>query len=158
MDQELLTIKQYAKKYNISVQAVYKRLNGSLKDYVIIQNGKKYLRPDTPNTPVQASDGSKQTNTHPDDVNALKSEINALKAYTETLQSDKTFLQDQIAIKDNQVKELTKQVSNLTDHISDLTGIIRNAQLQANNQPLAIDQLTEDKQEPKKSFWKRLFS
>ena len=40
---EFLTIKEFAEVAGVSSQSVYKRLNSTLKPYLSIKNGKKYL-------------------------------------------------------------------------------------------------------------------
>lgn len=43
-NKELLTIKEFAKIAGITVQSVYQRLDTSLKDYLEIVKGQKYLK------------------------------------------------------------------------------------------------------------------
>ena len=46
MQDNLISVSEYAKRLNISVQAAYKQVNGKLKPYLIVVNGKKMLQPE----------------------------------------------------------------------------------------------------------------
>lgn len=43
MENKLLTISQYAEIKGISKQAVYKKLNTKLKEFIVVENGQKFL-------------------------------------------------------------------------------------------------------------------
>lgn len=98
MKNDLLTIKEFAKKTNVSVQSIYQRINKKndiIHNYIVIKDNKKYIK-----------------------ENAIEEIYKKTTAETET---DKTanieiieFLKQQIIEKDKQIAEKDKQINEIT--------------------------------------------
>jgi len=102
MKDELLSVSDFAKKLNISVQAVYKQLNGKLKPYLIIDNGKKMLRAEA----LEALQGDAEI--QPDSNNIL---ITSLQTQIQLLNEQIIDLKEQRQLKDDLIETLSKQNS-----------------------------------------------
>ena len=102
MKDELLSVSDFAKKLNISVQAVYKQLNGKLKPYLTIVNGKKMLQAQA--LEVLRDDAEIQ----PDANNIL---ITSLQTQIQLLNEQIIDLKEQRQLKDDLIDKLTQQNS-----------------------------------------------
>ena len=102
MNDELLSVSDFAKKLNISVQAVYKQLNGKLKPYLTIVNGKKMLQAEA--LEALQSDAEIQ----PDANNIL---ITSLQTQIQLLNEQIIDLKEQRQLKDDLIDKLTQQNS-----------------------------------------------
>lgn len=102
MKDELLSVSDFAKKLNISVQAVYKQLNGKLKPYLTIVNGKKMLQ-------IQALEALRDdAEIQPDANNIL---ITSLQTQIQLLNEQIIDLKEQRQLKDDLIDKLTQQNS-----------------------------------------------
>lgn len=136
MRKEFYTVAEFAALCNISKQAVYQKLNTTLKDFVKVENGKKLI-----SAKALPPDFKKQI------FNALVKDIERqYPIVEEDKQSDFTaFLMAQIEEKDKQIEALQKEVSETNKTIAnltvELTEITKQAQeLNRNNQILLLNQ------------------
>lgn len=147
MIRDKITVSEYASIKGISKQAVYKQLNNQLKNWLIVENGKRYIN-----------------------INALSE--NELKKIEQPVQqksepvvqqnstSENEFLRQQIQEKDKQIESLMsqiqekdKQIERLQEQQGTLSELLRNSQvLLAAEKP----QLIEHK-EKKSGLFSRLF-
>lgn len=141
-EKEYISVSQYAKAKGISKQAVYKQLNGKLKEFVIVVESKKCLSLSA----LTEEERQKLTQVEQRVEQQLFNEIQLL-------------LEEQIAEKDKliqsllgQVESLQRQNETLTENIQKqnetLTELLRNSQVL-----LAVEkkeQLVEGKEENKK--------
>lgn len=187
MEKEYLSIKEVAQLQGVSYQAVYKRLNTTLKNYVEVVEGRKMLRVEVldalglkQNSTVKLNDNStveeKLNPNFNDNSNASSSqneeEIIRINKRNEEIIDD---LRAQLREKDKQIKEQSEHIVNLSGRLAEL---FENQQkLEANYQFLLGDgklkeqdivevdaqgaEATEDKdaEKPKeKGFLRRLFN
>jgi len=94
-DNEYLSVKDFAKEVNISVQAVYQRLNKDLKNYFKIIDGKKMIN-------VVAID----LFTIKDDVKEVEQDFN---------DSLTSALKDSLKVMEKQLEEKDKQIAKLME-------------------------------------------
>ena len=167
--QNYITIKEYARVKDVSVSAVYKRLNGSLKDYVKEVDGKKFLdskvledegikvfNPSSTVEEVRVEEVETQSiQPSNEELNILKSELEAKNKLIESLMG-------QIIEKDKAILEQNRRMTEQTEQLMKL--LEQSNTLNYNNQMLlaekngAIDNnITEEIQDEKRGFfgWKR---
>jgi len=102
MQEELLSVSDFSKRLNISVQAVYKQLNGKLKPYLIVVNGKKMLQ-------TKAFEVFQEEKTIQPDMDNLL--INSLTTQIQLLNEQIIDLKEQRQLKDDLIATLTQQNS-----------------------------------------------
>lgn len=151
-NKELLTIKEFAKIAGITVQSVYQRLDTSLKDYLQIVKGQKYLKvqalKDIYNIDYCKDDKqiNKQSDNdliqdfkrifkHQKDLIDLKNEqIADLKKQIEELKSDKLYLQSELSKSNDRFAEqqqiiklmtLPKQIETVDNEQEDKKGFFK---------------------------------
>lgn len=148
---DFLSISEYARLKNVSVAAVYKRLDGTLKPYLKIIDGKKYLSSEALeadkgikqvfngiqqpfNTPVESRQEEAATREKPGENEAIIKALEALeKQLSEKdnqiarLQEEAKELRQAAAEKDKFIQEQSKQLSLLLE---------QSQELQRNNQIL----------------------
>ena len=120
---DFLSISEYARLKNVSVAAVYKRLDGTLKPYLKIIDGKKYLSSEALeadkgikqvfngiqqpfNTPVESRQEEAATREKPGENEAI---IKALEA-----------LEKQLSEKDNQIAREKEKQEILQDELHEI--------------------------------------
>jgi len=102
MQDELLSVSDFAKRLNISVQAVYKQLNGKLKPYLTVVNGKKMLH-------IRALKVlQEEIEIQPNTNNML---ITSLTTQIQLLNEQIIDLKEQRQLKDDLIATLTQQNS-----------------------------------------------
>ena len=143
MDKEYLTIKEYAEIKGVSVQSVYKRLNGTLKPFLSTIKGRKMLsrealgenfKPFKPlnsfNVESEGLNVSKNDSSLRRDVGepsaSTHTEIERINKRNEELIDD---LRAQLKEKDAQIKEMNEKVISLFE---------TNQRLMENNQQLQL--------------------
>lgn len=102
MQEELLSVSDFSKRLNISVQAVYKHLNGKLKPYLIIVNGKKMLQ-------TKAFEVFQEEKIIQTDMDSLL--IKSLTTQIQLLNEQIIDLKEQRQLKDDLIATLTQQNS-----------------------------------------------
>lgn len=105
---EYITIAEYAKIKKISVQAVYKKCDTSLKEYVKAIDGKKMISAAALTAEERAAMAGEQTAAPP------APEENPYKEMAELLKAELAERNKQIAAQDARIAELTEAVMNLT--------------------------------------------
>lgn len=98
-----MTVKEYATEFNISVQAVYQRLNkGTLKS--ITENGTKYVLVD------KKSIKEVEQSLEQDSNNLFSNEVKGLFKQLKTKDEKIESLEDKINKRDKEIKKLNKQL------------------------------------------------
>ena len=130
-----ISVSQYAEIKGISKQAVYKQLNGKLKEFLIVVDKQKFI-----------------------DLKALneveKEKLNNIEQPVEQQlnNSFQLFFEKQIEEKDKQIESLLKHIDTLQEQNTTLTQLLRNSQvlLAVEKKVLLDDTLQEDfiKDEP----------
>ena len=135
-----ISVSQYAEIKGITKQAVYKQLNGKLKNFLIMVDNQKFI-----------------------DINALNDiERKKLNNFEQPVQQPveqplnneiQLFLQNQINEKDEQIKTLLNQIDQLQDQNTKLTDLLKNSQLLlAVEKKVMLEESAENQQEKKKGF------
>lgn len=106
MENELLTVLEYAEMKNVSVQSVYKRLKTGLKEYCVEIDGKKYIKRSALEQSAEQPEPKKESDYSEDYVQSLLEKIEDLKA-------DKKRLEQKNDEKDAQIKEITERLTVL---------------------------------------------
>lgn len=135
VSEKYITVSQYAAAKGISKQAVYKRLNNSLKKFLIMVDGKKY---------IDRAALSEEENQR---LNEVEQPIE--QPFNNHFQP---LLESQIAEKDKVIESLLRQIENLQEQNSKLTDLLRNEQvLLAAEKKLYLEQ--ENTTKEKKSIF-----
>ena len=93
MEDALLTVKEYAKIKNVTVQSVYKRLNAGLKEYAVEIDGKKYIKRSVLDMP-EAEETMREQQPEQQEVKTYTEEyVQLLLERIEDLKQDKVDLQ-----------------------------------------------------------------
>jgi len=117
------TVKEFAELNGTTQQAVYKRLNSTLKEYVIIANGKKYIKANALNDLAQkhafsAEEYQPFNNVEQQFNNTLNDTIETLKEQLEEKDKQIELLQHTLNdyIKQSEQKDLfiQEQTANIT--------------------------------------------
>lgn len=131
-----ISVSQYAEIKGISKQAVYKQLNGKLKEFLIVVDNQKFI-----------------------DLNALneveKERLNNIEQPVEQQlnNSFQLFFEKQIEEKDKQIESLLNQIDQLQDQNTKLTDLLKNSQLLlAVEKKVMLEETTENQKEKKKGF------
>lgn len=130
-NQEYITVKEFAKRAGISVQAVYQNIDKKLKPYLELIDGKKMLN-------IQALQDIYGVPEIKDDEQEVDNELIS-------------FLKDQLEVKDRQITELQK----LLDQQQQLT-LKTQIRLEMLEQKEADPLLDQQPEQPHKSIWERL--
>jgi chromosome segregation ATPase len=146
---KLLTIKEYAAIKQVSVQAVYQRLNKSLKRYLIIENGVKMLDSAALDEPTikgafnstfiqDSSDFQVRFNELESEKKIMQAKIDEQRETIERLKQELEQARDNIKHKDEQINELTQNVLVLAQNAQELARNSQVLQLQAQNKRKGI--------------------
>ena len=123
MEQEYLSVRQFAKKAGVTTQRIYQMMNKSLKSYCKVEDGKKYISADRlkifekaemekNSLPGVASDLPRPKFRS---CNPLKDNLQEENNPNEQITKETIHvLQEQLAIKDKQIDEKDKQIAELT--------------------------------------------
>lgn len=134
MDQkEYLTIKEFADAAGVSKQAVYQRLTGTLKPYVSIKDGVKYLN-------IRALE--------------LYKGDDAVKKLKKNNQEESNSVQV-----DSMVELLKKELDQKNKQIDELHKLLEQSQVNLSQMQYRLqlieDQRNEEPEEKKESWWRR---
>ena len=148
MKKEFYTVSEFANICGISKQAVYKRLNNSLKEFLKVENGQKLISA----AALSIFEGQVVEQ-------QVKQQVNEVEQ-----QGLISFLQKQIEEKDKQIEAFQNQVNSLNNLISsltlELTEITKQSQeLNRNNQILLLNQkdIKQLQSNNKKNIFNKLF-
>jgi len=148
MNDEWLTIKQASEMADVSQQAIYKRLNTTLKEYVKLVDNKKYLN-------IKALD----------EINIIKFNQPQKKKHVEkgvekgVELNDKIIktielLEKQLEIKDKQLETKDKQIQDLNDRLDQA---LKNASQSNFIAAQEKQKMLSDPEAEKPSWFKRIF-
>ena len=164
-----LTVSEYAKLKGISTTAVYKKLNGSLKPFQTVVNGKKcllstVLELDEKEISNQVSNqfetvSNPATTATEKAIQALIEQLQEKDKQIERLQAEMEELRTTGAEKDRFIQEQATKLSLLLEQSQELQ---RNNQIllgysQAKPKEEEPEAIEPKREEPKKSIWKRIF-
>jgi adenylate kinase family enzyme len=135
-----ISVSQYAEIKGISKQAVYKQLNGKLKEFLIVVDKQKFI-----------------------DLKALneveKERLNNIEQPVEQQlnNSFQLFFEKQLEEKDKQIESLLNQIDTLHEQNTTLTELLKNSQLLlAVEKKVMLEEPIENQKEKKKSLFSRL--
>lgn len=153
---ELLTVQEFAEKAGVSVQAVYKRLNNSLNPYIQLVEGRKMLK------------SSALSEVYGVEVEQPIQPFIQPRLNEETGSSEVDFLREQVAQLQAELsterqhsRELAGRVAELAEKVVVLTDQAQKLQLAQMSPPLMEgDGGAADPAEPEppKSWWSRIFA
>lgn len=107
MDQQYITIKEFARRANKSPQAIYKRLNNQLSTYVKLVDNQKMLNTQA----LQDIYGIKVDNQIRPKVERVDNQVQPdYQPIIELLKDELETLREQLAIKDQQIQELNERL------------------------------------------------
>ena len=183
MDNELLSVSEFAKRAGVSTQSVYGRLkteNGALQEYVVEQDGKRYIKTEALqelynvdrnadrnvdnvdretvkpcSMPVNA-DTDEKAGENREYIDYLLSQIAELKAENRELLQRCAILEQE---KEHGLTMANEQLASLTDKVAKIAqqALLATHQQQALTAAEKMQQEAEILPEPEhKSFWKRL--
>lgn len=131
-----ISISEYAKIKGISKQAVYKRLNNKLKDFVKVEDGKKYISAEA----LTAEELERLTEVE----QQVEQELN---------NQNQPFWEKQIEEKDRVIQGLMQQIENLQEQNKSLTDLLKSNQiLFAADKKFLLEQETTTSREKKGIF------
>lgn len=150
------TVKEFAELSGTTQQAVYKRLNGTLKDYVVIANEKKYIKATALNehsTPKPKPEQGVSTEYNQPFNNPTTTLNNAVEQpYNNALNYIIETLKEQITEKDKQLSEKDKQIELLQNTINDYIKQSEQKDLFIQEQTAKITSLLEQSQQITNQF------
>ena len=142
MNNNYITVSEFANKAGISKQRVYQLLNKSLKEFVQEVDGKKVID-------IKGLELFENNENHSRVEQTFKQYLK--KSLIDTLKTTIVVLQKKLEEKDRQIAELTEIVKTQSQSIN-----------AANHADLAdklkIESSEQKEEREKQSFWKRLFN
>lgn len=151
-NKEFLSIAEYAKIKGVSVQAVYKQLNNSLKPYLIIVEGKKKLKSTVLNSEVEKIVKPLNQPLKQPSIEDLNHSL------IETLNKTVALLQEQLQTKDEQIKALNERLEQALNNTSQSNYIAATAINEGLPTAAAEEQSNAAEDTPqKKSIFQRIF-
>lgn len=179
MENELLTIKQVAELVNTSYQNIYQRLNSSLKDYLVIVNGRKMVKPsilsefNISTNEEDIKDEIKSENKSILNDNSIplhQSNEEELNELIKELRAEIKKKDEIIISKDEQLQKQTEQIIDLSNRVVELFENSQKLQIQTsyllseNNSDRndlhtlrPSDEIIEERPPKKKGFLSRFF-
>lgn len=145
MENEYLTVKEFAEKAGVTRQAVYQQLNKTLQPFQRVLNGKKAIHINA----LSLFESKHFLSSVEQPLNNYSSEfVNSLKAQIESLN-------EQIKIKDSQIADLSEMNRNAQVLLLNQQKLL----LPASAAEAAAEVASEPDPQPKKrpSLWNRIF-
>lgn len=137
---DYISVSQYAEIKGITKQAVYKQLNGKLKNFLIMVDNQKFIDTNALNDIERKKLNNFEQPVEQPVEQPLNDEI-------------QLFLQNQINEKDEQIKTLLNHIDQLQDQNTKLTDLLKNSQLLlAVEKKVMLEEPTENQKEKKKGF------
>jgi len=109
VENELLTVLEYAEMKNVSVQSVYKRLKTGLKEYCVEIDGKKYIKRSALEQSAEQPEPKKEPDYSEDYVQSLLAIIEDLKADKARLEHEKDELNAERKEQAAHIREMHRQ-------------------------------------------------
>lgn len=119
---EVLSVAEYARRTGVSPAAVYKRLDGTLKPYVVLRGGKKFLLAEA--LPESARPQRKESAPEAEPAPAPAPSAGEL----ETLNRMIDLLREQLAGKDELIRSQSRQIDRLTEALETTAQSLARAQ------------------------------
>lgn len=147
---EYLTIKDFAEIAGVSKQAVYQRLTGTLKPYVSIRNGVKYVN-------IKALELYKEDDT----VKNLKKN-NQVQSDNSQVDSMIELLKNELEAKNRQIDKLHKLLEQSNANLAQVQYRLQLIEESRNQEsedkePEEVAVVAEKEPEQKKSWWRKWF-
>lgn len=144
MNDELLTVAEFAKRAGVSKQAIYSRLDKGLKQFVQVVDGQKMLNIKA----LQQYNNKEVEQEIQENQSSIEQPCTTLDLLNKTIET----LQKQLDEKDKQIQMLTEALKTEQLHASQAQA------LHAGTIQQAIDENLNERQEPKKiGFFQRIF-
>lgn len=128
MDNNYLTVKQFADRAGVSTQRIYQLLGKSLQEFTKTENGTKYISIEGlrvfDKEPMQELDKDLQSNLQ----GVASPETELLKETIEALRQQLTVKDEQLAAKDKQIGDLTAALLSSQEQHKALTDALTAAQ------------------------------
>ena len=128
MDQQYLTVKQFAERAGVSTQRVYQLLTKSLQEFTKTEHGKKYISIEGlrvfEKDPLQGLAKDLQSNLQ----EVASSETEILRETVEVLRRQLAIKDEQLAAKDKQIGDLTAALLSSQEQHKALTDALTTAQ------------------------------
>ena len=160
MENELLTVLEYAEMKNVSVQSVYKRLKTGLKEYCVEIDGKKYIKRSALEQSAEQPEPKKEPDYSEDYVQSLLARIEGLeadkadlKAEKVQLQQEKEKMQQRIDEKDAHIIEITERLTVLLKNEQDRTALQAPPAAETVEVVQPADAAEPEKKKPWWKFW-----
>lgn len=144
MNNEYITISEFAALSGVSKQAVYKQLNKRLKKFVKVKDGKKY---------IDKAALSKQVE---QPFNRVKQPVEqpisqpVEQPFNEVEQPLRAFLEAQISEKDKQIENLFRQIEEKDKQIAELHTLLDQSQ----RLQMVSNNLLQERNQKKKGIFK----
>lgn len=141
---EYMTVKEFALKANVSVQAIYQRLDRDLKPYLKMFKGKKYISSEGLHFFVKDDSIAIQQELNNEDLTRFNESTN--NPEIELLKDALTTFKKQLEVKDKQISELQAALKAEQEHSAQLTTALSQQQaLHAGDiQRQLVEQRAED--------------
>jgi len=134
MEENYLSIKEFAGLAGVSPQAVYQRIDKDLKEYVQVLEGKKAI-----------------------DIKAL--DLFSVQSVEQPVDNElTTILRETLKVLSGQLTEKDKQIAELNERLKESNELNRNNQIligRQQDQPKQIEESTPLPEPEKRSFWSR---
>lgn len=165
MDQQYITIKEFARRANKSPQAIYKRLNNQLSTYVKLVDNQKMLNIQA----LQDIYGIKVDNQIQPKVERVDNQIQLdSQPIIEILKSELQTLREQLAIKDQQIADLNERLAEAHKALDQAQHLQAMAEQKINllesqknddtePEPTHNESDQSEQQATKKGLWSRIF-
>ena len=118
MENNLLTIAEFSKKANVSVQGIYKRIknkNDLIQKYIVVKDDQKYIKEIAIQDIYKKSQTKNETEPKTAEtykiIELLERQIETLKKQVEEKNEIVFFLQKQLEEKDKQINSITETLS-----------------------------------------------
>ena len=173
---DYLTVKEFASKANVSVQAIYQRLDRDLKPYLKMFKGKKYIYSEGLRFFVKDDLTTIQQELNKEDLTRFSESTN--NPEIELLNGALTAFKEQLEVKDKQISELQAALKTEQEHSAQLTTALSQQQAlhagdiqrqlveqraegqtptEQTNDSESAESETQDQTPQKQSFFQRLF-
>ena len=150
MKKDLLTIKEFAEAVGQTQQAIYKQLNKRLTNFVVLENGQKYIKAEAVGMYVEQQENNNCSTVQQQFNNKLNGAEQLIEAKNE-----------QIKTLQSELEEKNRQIKFLQDQLADITAALKASQ---SIQALYMQQIEDKKadqeqeQQQKKGLFARIFS
>lgn len=154
--QQYLSVKEVAEEFEISQQAVYKKLNNQFKPYLKIIKGKKRLN-------INVLELKENKEFKPVSTKLNNQFNNQVERIIDMLEKQNKDLKDELDSKENQLNKKDKQIEELNKRLSEAHQLTTQAQqIHVSDKVLkiqegVIDPVEQEQKEESKSFMDRFF-